>query len=610
MKTRFTSVRSKILLITVLITLLIGLVVTAVSYFVMSAYLTDNLINNSKTEISYASLAINSNIDNVKSFIRACQINRTVQDYVRSDTMDATLRTAAHDFVEDTYKANSSLRKNLIRLAVVSKDRDDMVQNVESGFSSITINSEAIKELSYFEQLRSEQGNPSIGIVRDIFIQPRDIEMLPFVYPIYHPYRSDETGYIFAEMSTDVFTEVLPEYSKEENKDYYIRISDKLYHFENGELVKTSKNLSELTTTKSYYCFKAPLSVSDWELYECVDAIALKSQIIRYFSLATLLILIFSFIIFLVMYRFLSVNVSTPVKQLQQRIMKIEGGDFSRNPDTEWNNEFGEIGRTINDLTQNVNDLMNQRLADERQKKDYEYQILQSQINPHFLYNTLNSIKWMATIQNASGIAEMTTALSRLLKGISKGTSTIVTVDYELSLVKEYFTVQQYRYGGTINLDIDVNDDRILDASILRFSLQPIIENAIFHGIEPKGMVGNIKVHAYFTKEPSDNSDSSGSIESSNSPESSGSVGEFRIDVTDDGVGIEKEQLDKILSGDTSTSSSFFKEIGIANVHSRIKYEFGEEYGLSIESSVGEFTTVSILLPYKVLGNAKESHND
>ena len=92
---------------------------------------------------------------------------------------------------------------------------------------------------------------------------------------------------------------------------------------------------------------------------------------------------------------------------------RIADGDFSRDPSTEWEHELGDIGKNINDLSENVLSLMNQRIEDERQKRDYEYRMLQSQINPHFLYNTLNSIKWMATIQNATGIAEMTTSLSR-----------------------------------------------------------------------------------------------------------------------------------------------------------------------------------------------------
>ena len=94
-------------------------------------------------------------------------------------------------------------------------------------------------------------------------------------------------------------------------------------------------------------------------------------------------------------------------------MVRIAGGDFSRDPSVEWEHELGDIGRGINDLSENVSELMEKRLEDEKQKQDLEYKMLQSQINPHFLYNTLNSIKWMATIQGATGISEMTTSLSR-----------------------------------------------------------------------------------------------------------------------------------------------------------------------------------------------------
>ena len=202
--------------------------------------------------------------------------------------------------------------------------------------------------------------------------------------------------------------------------------------------------------------------------------------------------------------------------------------------------------------------------------------MLQSQINPHFLYNTLNSIKWMATIQNAPGIAEMTTSLSKLLKDISKGTTTLISLEHELSLIRDYFTIQQYRYGGAGTLEIDVRDEALLSCRILKFTLQPIVENAIFHGIEPKGSSGRITIRIYQDE-----------------------ARDVHVDVTDDGIGMAPEMASSILSASAPTGSSFFKEIGVSNVHKRLQYEFGSRYGLTITSCPGEFTTVSILLPPK-----------
>ena len=181
----------------------------------------------------------------------------------------------------------------------------------------------------------------------------------------------------------------------------------------------------------------------------------------------------------------------------------------------------------------------------------------------------------MATIQNAPGIAEMTTALSRLLKNISKGTASLIPLKQELDLIQDYFTIQQYRYGGAITLTVSTDEEALLSCLIVKFTLQPLIENAIFHGIEPKGTAGNIVIHIL-----RDSDD------------------DVRIDVCDDGVGMEQELASVLTERDCSASDSFFKEIGISNVHKRIQYEFGSKYGLTITSAPGEGTTITILLPF------------
>ena len=205
--------------------------------------------------------------------------------------------------------------------------------------------------------------------------------------------------------------------------------------------------------------------------------------------------------------------------------------------------------------------------------------MLQSQINPHFIYNTLNSIKWMATIQGANGISEMTTALARLLKSISKGTLLLIPLREELSFLEDYFTIQNYRYGGTLTFLIQVDEPSLYDNGILRFTLQPLVENSIFHGIEPKGGTGHITIHVYYETNTAD------------------SRRNVRIDVTDDGVGMSPQKAAQILTDSHDSSADFFREIGVSNVHKRLQYEFGESYGISVQSKEGVFTTMSILIP-------------
>jgi two-component system sensor histidine kinase YesM len=213
--------------------------------------------------------------------------------------------------------------------------------------------------------------------------------------------------------------------------------------------------------------------------------------------------------------------------------------------------------------------------AEQRQLRKAEFELLQAQINPHFLYNTLNTIKWMATIQGSEGIADMSTALSRLMKNIAKSTTDLIPIKEEFSLVDDYFTIMKYRYGGTIDLEYVTEDEYLLKQEINRFSLQPIIENAIFHGIEPKGSAGKITIHTYRDGE------------------------NLIIDVTDNGVGMSPEAIEDVLSGKSQTSTEFFKQIGVYNVNERIKYTFGDKYGIRITSEENKFTTMSFVLPFK-----------
>ena len=245
-------------------------------------------------------------------------------------------------------------------------------------------------------------------------------------------------------------------------------------------------------------------------------------------------------------------------------------------------NDFSDLDLVL-EMRDRLFETMQDKMELMKLQEEQRYAVMQYQINPHFLYNTLNSIKWMATIQGATGISEMTTSLSRLLKSISKGTSLLIDIREELSLLENYFTIQSYRYGGTITMDIQVDNESLYNSEIIKFTLQPLVENAIFHGIEPKGCAGHIRIHVGY--ETSDNTE------------------KIRIDVTDDGVGMTADKAAQVLRSNDDSSADFFREIGVSNVHKRLQYQFGAEYGITIESKEGEYTTMSIHIPNIPLHN-------
>lgn len=590
------TIRFRILLITISLIVSISAIITFISYFVVSDNLRKNLIQTSETRLSFLCSSIDANITGVKSFASSCKNSSQVRKFLMAENSENNkARREAKEFISETYTANASLPSHIIRLLIIGEPDRNIVQIVESPYSTPLLSPEDIYALPYYDVLYSNLGDIAAGIREDPFLTKKNVQMLPFLQAIQHPYKAGEVGYIFTEMSLSVITKPIQDYFNETDSSLIFQIGDESYLYSDKHLVPNNSNyqliedLSDIALNQDTVIQKAvdektggvsilltrPLGTKGLYVTECFDEHFLQNDINHAFFVIVLIIALSAGIIGVLLAWFLNRTINVPVKMLQKRMARIAGGDFSKDSSTEWEHELGDIGKNINELSENVLILMNQKIDDERQKRDYEYKMLQSQINPHFLYNTLNSIKWMATAQNASGIAEMTTSLSRLLKNISKGNSTLIPLEHELSLIKDYFTIQQYRYGGTITLHIDMDDEDLKHCQIIKFTLQPIVENAIFHGIEPKGNAGTISIHIY-------------RIDENN----------VRIDVTDDGVGIPPDIAGELLNNKSPAGPSFFKEIGISNVHKRLQYEFGEEYGLSIHSEPDKYTTISILLPF------------
>lgn len=273
-------------------------------------------------------------------------------------------------------------------------------------------------------------------------------------------------------------------------------------------------------------------------------------------------------------------QVRKPIDRLVRHINRIAEGDFTQDPAIESGDEIGTIGKVVNDMTGQIDQLMRQRLEDEKEKGSLELKMLQAQINPHFLYNTLDSIKWIAVIQKNSGIVKAVTALSGLLKNMAKGFHEKVTLKKELEFVEDYVTIEKLKYVELFDLKIQMDDPNLMRAKIVKLTLQPLVENAIFSGIEPSGKNGTILIHIYSMD------------------------GLLYLVVRDDGVGIAQEKLERLLENTEKLKGDRMSSIGIANVDRRIKLTYGEDYGLSIASEVGAYTEITIVVPleYEELG--------
>ncbi len=602
---RLGGIQKRILAITISCLLGMCVIISSVSFYIFRTYLQHSLIHAAETNLQLLSDSINSDMDHVYQLIRFCQNSPDIASYIAGNPdPGSVLSVTTYDRMAEEHSNNPA--KNYIpRLAVITNEH--FLQVVNAVYSSTANLSEEAPELPFFSELLESSGiSFSAGFIRDPFYK-NGKNVLLVIRPITYPYSSVQGGYLLLEISSELFTHALERYGIAEDSSLYLSIDGHHYLYEDGSLAEIrpdyqivedlsstamikDSQVSRITDKEGEYriVVTAPLNMSGCHISQSISRLELQNQQLLLLCILGGTLVGIMAIGILLMFT-LNKMIALPVYKIRSKTLRVAQGDFSRDPSIEWNHELGDIGKSINDLAENVFLLMQSRVESEKQKKDLEYKMLQSQVNPHFLYNTLNSIKWMASLQGAAGIAEMTTSLAKLLKSVSKGTSLRVPLREELSLLQDYFTIQSYRYGGTVTMDIHVESESILDCQILKFTLQPLVENAIFHGIEPKGS-GHILICAMQEEAaPS----GSASPEDATAPP----LRCIRIDVTDDGVGMSPEKAADILRSDRDGGTDFFREIGVSNVHRRLQYEFGEQYGITIDSEEGKYTTMSVHIP-------------
>jgi len=274
-------------------------------------------------------------------------------------------------------------------------------------------------------------------------------------------------------------------------------------------------------------------------------------------------------------------RITRPLDRLLNNVDQISRGKFDAEIRIRGEDEIGRLGSGINRMQSEIKNLIAQAIQREQNLKRAEIAALQAQINPHFIYNTLNTVRVMADLQGAAGISHIVQVLGRMLRLALSSRSDKITVEEELRFLEDYFYILRVRYKGTIHLVVDVQDEQIRQCQILKFILQPLIENAVLHGIEPRGVGGTITV--CFTADDA----------------------RLWIRVRDDGVGVEPERLANLLDAQEQSASetddtSVSTGLGVNNINRRIKMVYGDAYGLGYESEPGQYTCATVLLPREV----------
>lgn len=337
-------------------------------------------------------------------------------------------------------------------------------------------------------------------------------------------------------------------------------LSDKKGH--NYVQYKNSIDKVAIYSTIGRHDWKIIKTISTDYLYEEINTIQ------KYFIIGGM---IYGFVIIIFMIVF-SIRYTEPMIKMMGVIKKAEQGDLTVRTEVNSNDEIGQLGDGLNNMIGEMQILIDRLVMEEQEKKNVELEALHAQINPHFLYNTLNTIKWMAKIQGNKSVSKAITALIKLLRTSINLGKDMISLREEIDYVKNYMVIQRLRFNEAITMNF-VIDEECLDFTVPKLILQPIVENSIIYGIEDESLELNIEIKVLKD------------------------INNLIIEISDDGPGIESEIMKNIFK--SSTDKNRFSKVGLNNVNQRIKLYYGNEYGVKIETELGKGTKVIVMLPRK-----------
>jgi len=331
-----------------------------------------------------------------------------------------------------------------------------------------------------------------------------------------------------------------------------------------GSYIETVDNEKMLVTSYS-------LSKYGWVIVNMIPYDELTDDVNQYTKyglwiglLLFLLFIVFSFIFFK--------QIIIPIQHLIVKMKNVEKlGDFNQTVEIKGRNEIFYLGHAFNKMMHEIQSLMNERDLKEQEKIKFEIEALQSQINPHFLFNTLSSIRLMAIVAKSENVKNMLEAFIKLLSNTHKDAQNIITIEEEMENLKQYIYIMKYRYGNSFAATIEIEEE-IKEYMILKLLIQPIVENAILHGMSDLDRQGKIEIQAWANEKS------------------------IMISVRDNGNGMNEKQIEELLSKPENNEKGF-TGIGVQNVDRRIKLNYGDNYGVIIDSEEDIYTEIRMIIP-------------
>ncbi len=394
---------------------------------------------------------------------------------------------------------------------------------------------------------------------------------------VIHIKSGKSLGYLLVNVSEDSFSSMFEDQTIE-----YILVNDnkiissKDVTLLNSEIdlaitsIIAEKNMSVITEINGlkHLIVVIPLGFNQWSLIGRVNLNLLTKDLSKMTMLIILIVLI-SITIQIIGAKLLSNLIAKPVNKAREKMKLIGKGNFNVHFDVEGNDEIGMFLTTFNKMAIKIKNLLLQVEEKEKLKREYELALIQQQIKPHFLYNTLNVIYMLCEMNMKKEALNATKSLADFYKGTLSNGREIITIEEELSALEDYLYIQMLKYSDVFKYTLEV-DNAVLKYNIMKLTLQPLVENAIYHGLKPMGTMGQLKIQAKIINNT------------------------IELIVEDNGVGMDKRIYSSINDIHTAKTKEHF---GLLSVKDRIHLYFGEKASFEIISEKNKGTKVIILLP-------------
>lgn len=544
-----------------------------------------------KTKISTYSAEImkqlrkNEQLENKKYIILSDSImlNENVQNFIlQFNTLDEASKKEMSVFINTLLGDNLDLLQKIKSVRISAPDSSVIY---DMGFNSISDkdSSRLIERIDRDEggdqwsYLTTEQGEPCIVLARKInSLQKWDVSLgYIFIGISESLYSNDLYADIDMGAGTDIF--ILDHNGKvisSRNPDIPIQQpfqDEKLMaSIREQEAESNPSFLTEIGDERHLVAYSYDM-YSNWYLISAIPDSYLNNEtqsIQRNIMLLCCVLIVVSLCIALI----ISNTIYKPLTMLMEQTSRIIRGNLNTSIVDPSKDEIGYLTDKFNVMVGKINALLEETKREQHQKREIELQMLQAQINPHFLFNTLNSLKWTAQLSQAESVSVGLSALAELLRNTIVDKKEFVSIKDELRNIDNYVRIQKVRYGSTFEVKTEM-DEGTESCKVPKFFLQPIVENSIIHGQE--GISHNLLIHIHCRIDGDD----------------------LKITITDNGRGMSQETADKLLQGGREKEKGRLANIGISNVNERIRLNFGEEYGLMIHSKEKEGTTVFVTLP-------------